>query len=118
MLNSRVIENWINETLADAEHLEIPGVLIKPSHKLPLQRYQIDRLFLISVNVPVDMIDRIYRGLFVYSIGFYEMIHKSVAHAKNKYTLLSSVWKVFSILLEYCCKSNYQMLISKINTEH
>jgi len=64
------------------------------------------------------MIDRIYRGLFVYSIGFYEMVHKSLAHAKNKYTVLSAVWKVFAILLEYCCKSNYQMMIAKISTEH
>ena len=63
-------------------------------------------------------IDRIYRGLFVYSIGFYEMLNKALSHAKNKYTLLSSIWKVYSILLEYCCKSNYQMLIAEISAEH
>ena len=118
VLNARVIETWINETLADAEHLDIPGVIVKPAHKSPLLRYQIDRLLLNNVGVPEPNIDRIYRGLFVYSIGFYEMIHKCLAHAKNKYTLLSAVWKVFSILLEYCCKSNYQMMISKISTEH
>jgi hypothetical protein len=32
--------------------------------------------------------------------------------------MLSSIWRVFAILLEYCCKSNYQMLISKLNEEH
>lgn len=118
VLNARVIETWINETLADAEHLDIPGVIVKPAHKSPLVRYQIDRLFMNNVGVPETEIDRIYRGLFVYSIGFYEMVHKCLSHAKNKYTMLSSVWKVFSILLEYCCKSNYQMMISKISTEH
>mmetsp|Transcript_5036 Transcript_5036/g.6173 ORF Transcript_5036/g.6173 Transcript_5036/m.6173 type:complete len:88 (-) Transcript_5036:1082-1345(-) len=46
------------------------------------------------------------------------MLHKCLNHAKNKYTLLSAIWKVYSILLEYCCKSNYQMLIAKIGTEH
>ena len=107
VLNARVIETWINETLADAEHLDIPGVILKPTQKPPLQRYSIDRLFLHSVNVEVGNIDRIYRGLFVYSIGFYEMLHKCLNHAKNKYTLLSAVWKVYAILLEYCCKSNY-----------
>ena len=89
VLNARVIETWINETLADAEHLDIPGVILKPTQKLPLQRYSIDRLFLHSVNVEVSMIDRIYRGLFVYSIGYYEMLNKALSHAKNKYTLLS-----------------------------
>jgi len=43
----------------------------------------------------------------VYSIGFYEMLQKALHHAENRYTLLSSIWKVFAILLEYCCKSNY-----------
>ena len=54
-------------------------------------------------NVDVVNIDRIFRGLFVYSIGFYEMLSKALVHAKNKYTLLSNIWKVYSILLEYCC---------------
>jgi len=43
----------------------------------------------------MEDIERIYRSLFVYSIGFYEMILKCVTHAKNKYTILSSLWKVF-----------------------
>ena len=118
VLNARVLETWINETLADAEHLDIPGVVLKPSQKQPIARYNIDRLFLLSQNVEVSMVDRIYRGLFVYSIGFYEMLHKSLQHAKNKYTLLAQVWKVYSILLEYCCRSNYDMLIKEISTEH
>ena len=64
--------------------------------------------------------DRIYRGLFVYSIGYYEMLQRCLHHAAStsKYTLLSSLWRVFAILLEYCCKSNYQMLISKLNQQH
>ena len=33
VLSARVIETLINETLGDAEHLEIPGVVLKPSHK-------------------------------------------------------------------------------------
>ena len=118
VLNARVIETWINETLGDAEHLDIPGVIVKPNNKTPLVRYQIDRLFLNNAGVPEGDIDRIYRGLFVYSTGFYEMIHRCLVHAQNKYTILSSFWKAFSILLEYCCKSNYQMMISQISTDH
>ena len=36
VLNARVIETWINETLSDAEHLDIPGVILKPGQKQPL----------------------------------------------------------------------------------
>lgn len=91
---------------------------MKPVHKQPMNRYMIDRLFLHSSGVSIDGIDRIFRGLFVYSIGFYEMILRCVQHAKNKYSIMSSLWKVYQILLEYCCKSNYQMLIAKISNEH
>jgi hypothetical protein len=45
-LNPKVIETWINETLLDAEHLDIPGIVLKPEHKNPVSRYQIDRLYL------------------------------------------------------------------------
>ena len=38
-LNAQVIEIWMNETLTDAEHLEIPGLIMKPSHKSPIVRY-------------------------------------------------------------------------------
>jgi hypothetical protein len=46
------------------------------------------------------------------------MLSKSLHNADNKYTLLSNIWRVFAILLEYCNKSNYQMLIAKISKEH
>jgi len=32
--------------------------------------------------------------------------------------LITSVWKVFAILLEYCCRTDYRMLISEISKEH
>lgn len=83
-----------------------------------MNRYKIDKLYMASQGIPLEDIERIYRSLFVYSIGFYEMILECVKHAQNKYSILSSLWKVFQILLEYCCKSNYQMMVAKISTEH
>ncbi len=91
---------------------------MKPVHKQPINRYKIDKLYLHAQGVPIEDIERIYRSLFVYSIGFYEMILNCTQHATNKYSILSSLWKVFQILLEYCCKSNYQMMVAKISTEH
>lgn len=75
-MNPKVIENWINETLADAEHLDVPGVLLKPAHKNPISRYGIDKLTLTNAGIPTQVIDRIFRALFVYSIGFYELMDK------------------------------------------
>ena len=63
------------------------------------------------------MVDRIYRALFVYSVGFYELIKKCLEHTEKKYTIVTALWKVFSILLEYCCRTDYRMLISEISND-
>jgi hypothetical protein len=78
-LSSKVIETWINDTLIDAGHLNIPGVILKPESKKPMTRYGIDRNQLVDGSIQTDVIDRIYRALFVYSLGFFEMIQKSLA---------------------------------------
>ena len=56
-LNSKVMETWLNETLGDAEHLNIPGVILKPEHKNPISRYGIDRLTLTNAGVPNSTVD-------------------------------------------------------------
>lgn len=32
--------------------------------------------------------------------------------------MITNIWKVFAILLEYCCRTDYRMLISEISAEH
>jgi hypothetical protein len=93
--------------------LDIPGVILKPDHKNPISRYGIDRLTLTNAGIPSDTVNRIYRCLFVYSVGFYELIKKVIEHCGKKYALITSIWKAFAVLLEYCCQSDYRMLISE-----
>lgn len=85
-LSSRVIETWLNETLTDAGHLEIPGVLLKPESKKPLERYNIGKNQLLQPNcaISLDSSDRIYRALFVYSLGFYEMLSRELLHSPSR----------------------------------
>jgi len=54
----------------------------------------------------------------VYSVGFYELLNKVLDHTNKKYTVVTALWKVFSILLEYCCRTDYRMLIQEISLEH
>lgn len=117
-MGPKVLETWINETLLDAEHLDIPGVVLKPEHKKPISRYGIDRMAFSAAGIPAELTDRVYRALFVYSVGFYELIKKCLLHTDKKYTLITNVWKVFAILLEYCCRTDYNMLISEISKEN
>lgn len=112
------METWINETLTDAEHLDIPGCILQPEHKNPITRYGIDRIEMDNCGVPRDFVDRIYRCLFVYSVGFYEMIKNLIQHSNQKYSLVTRIWKVFAVLLEYCCVTDYKMMITQISSQH
>ena len=38
-LAPKVLETWLNETLTEAEYLDIPGVIMKPENKAPINRY-------------------------------------------------------------------------------
>jgi len=114
----KIVETWINETLSDAEHMDIPGVLLKPENKNPINRYGIDKLSLTNAGIPTEMVDRIFRGLFVYSTGFYEVMNKALAHTKGKYQVITCLWKVYGVLLEYCCASDYKMLINEMSKQH
>ena len=117
-MSPKVLETWINETLQDAEHLDIPGVILKPEHQQPINRYGIDSLILTNAGIPKELVERIYRSLFVYSVGFYELIKSALQHTEKKYSMITNIWKVFAILLEYCCRTDYRMLISEISKEH
>lgn len=117
-VSNRALETWINETLTDAYHLEIPGVLIKPEHKLPIHRYGIDRNNLVNSGISTEEVDRIYRSLFVYSVGFFEMLKKILSTTERNYQIITSIWKVYQVLLEYCCKTDYRILIAELSDKH
>jgi hypothetical protein len=84
-MSSKVMETWINDTLAEAEHLDIAGCVLKPEHKQPISRYGIDRLAFQDAGVPIELIDRAYRALYVYSVGFHELIAKLLKHSGHKF---------------------------------
>jgi len=69
-MNPKIVENWINETLEDAGHLDIPNIIVKPTHKNPITRYGIDWITLTNAGIPNNYVDWIYWCLFVYSVGF------------------------------------------------
>jgi chromosome segregation ATPase len=93
-------------------------VILKPEQKNPISRYGIDKQVLLQAGIPNDTIERIYRAMFVYSVGFYELLKTSLEHIPSKFTVITALWKVFSILLEYCCRTDYRMLIQEITTNH
>lgn len=83
-----------------------------------MSRYQLDRATLHDRGVPLTSIDRLYRSLFVNSIGFFNMIReltKGVQTGKEHVRI--SIWRVFQVLLESACQSDYKMVTQRLQEE-
>lgn len=116
-LNSRILETWINNTISDATFVNLPNQIIKQESNSHLMRYGIDRTALLKAGLQAEDIDRLYRSLFVYSIGFYQLIQTILKHSFSKYSVVTGIWKVYAILLEYCCQLDYEMIVTTLNSE-
>lgn len=82
----------------------MPGILNKPEHQKPLQRYEIDRINLSKFGLSDEIIDRVYRSLFVHSVGFFGLLKEATKNLQEgKDYLRINIWKVFQILLECAC---------------
>ncbi|OMJ77366.1 hypothetical protein SteCoe_23064 [Stentor coeruleus] len=116
-LNTKILETWINNTIIDSESLNLPSQMLKQKSTIPLMQYGIDRTTLFKFGIDKQDIDRLYRSLFIYSIGFYQQIQKILEHSNKKYNIITGIWKVYAILLEYCCQLDYQMIIKTLDIE-
>ena len=61
-----------------------------------LERFGLDPSALLSKGVKIEDVQGLYRGLFVYSMGFNDMLR---GVSKGKDEVVKSVWKVYAILL-------------------
>jgi hypothetical protein len=107
----RYVEQWLNDVLNDAEALNMPGIMRKPEHKNPLSRYEIDRIQLTNQGVSLQMVDRIYRSLFTNSVGFFNLLKDATEGINDgRSTIQSNIWRVFQILLEFACPTDYKLI--------
>ena len=52
--------------------------MIKTEKKKPLNKFKVDRYTLTNAGISNDNVNRIYSSLFVYTVGFYEMLKESM----------------------------------------
>lgn len=118
VMSIRVIEEWIDETLKNADELCLAKTLVKQDKKTVIAQYGIDRHTLRTAGIPKDVVNRVYKCLFVYSTGFHELLKKLLQHTEGKYMVIKSIWRTFAVLLEYCCKTDYESLLQDIDREY
>jgi hypothetical protein len=50
-IQTRCVEQWLNDILKDAEEVDTPDFIKRPVHKIPLKRYEIDRIIVEKMDV-------------------------------------------------------------------
>ncbi|RLN27425.1 hypothetical protein BBJ28_00009864 [Nothophytophthora sp. Chile5] len=134
--DSIIAEEWVNL------HLEASGTFLLPASDIapmlkngdveldvdeeafafrkggdggPLARAGIDRFSLYRIGMPKDLVDRLYRALYVYTNGFHNIINEIAAHCPPRVErhVSSNVWLSFLLLLEQCEGNKYEMAMLK-----
>jgi hypothetical protein len=74
----------------------------------------IDENSLVAKGLPAQNVVRLYRSLFVFGMGFNNLLGEL---AGNRMEVLKTVWRVYSIILEYCSRGGMVTVIGEIERE-
>jgi len=113
-MNPKKMERWICSALEEAIK---EGFIVdqKVESKVSiLKTFGIDRETFMKNDLDTESINRLYRALYVYSLGFHELVKEPLERSTNRHKTMDSIWKVYSILLQFVCKTEYSMIITKL----
>jgi hypothetical protein len=130
-INPVSCELWINKTMRKTQ--------LSPSSKVdsqPLRNFGLDRATMEKSGLPIKLIQRLHRMLYVYSAGFHQVLTEVTVHIKTHLNTMSlargnssceqpdagefvkRVWLTFLRLLESCDPKHYGTVLSSIMGEH
>jgi len=75
-VSAQYLEQWINDALSRAEDIGVLGVLTRPEHVKPLNRYGLDRVTLQAQGLKHEEVRAVYRALSVHSDGLFDIVRK------------------------------------------
>ena len=114
-IQNRFLERWINDVIKDAVEQDLPGLLKRPEHVQPLARYGVDKTTLENMGIDHDGQMKIYKALYVHSVGFYQIVKDITRHmGEGREALRVNIWKVFQILLESACATDYKLITQRM----
>ena len=111
LANSQNIITKLHNSTKNDDHRHNP-------YQNTLKDVFLDKDSLGYLGLPKEIVLRIYRALFVYSVGFHDVIadiHKHSVHAEG---ISSVVWQTFVYLLERVESRKYETMLSKISNDH
>lgn len=99
------IEMWLNKTLEQYTESLAKSMMAMPQDEeqtasTTLSKIGLDRDSLSRTGLSRRQIDRLYRGLFVYSTGFHHLIGELAQHVHFAPNIVVNAWRAYLHLLE------------------
>jgi len=112
-------EQWLNNMLRKTKNFD---------KETPLESCGIERKEFLKTGMSNNEVDRIYRAIYVYSVGFHDCIREIMTQS-NQSELVANVWNAYSSILENSKINNeasgrvllekqHQVDLQKIETTH
>ncbi|GFR49058.1 hypothetical protein Agub_g11084 [Astrephomene gubernaculifera] len=113
-----LLELWVNQVL-DAQSTSAAGALgaagkVSDALKMDasalrgLASYGLTRVELLGAGLSNDAIDRLYRCMYVYTVGFFDVMQDILSHNDFRTEILSNVWKGFLTIAESALQVSFR----------
>lgn len=102
MKTAKQIEDWFNEAVEPYVKLIDPDPL-----KTPLMKLRIDRITLGKLGIITELIERLYRSIYVSSVSFFQTLADVLKHQKGN-GLICRIWKGYLIVLQAICLTDFE----------
>ena len=118
-MNGAYLENWLNTVIELSPDFKVDEATNKEFAK-PLNRFFLSKMQLLDLGLDTGEIERLFKALFVHSMGFIQMIQEIGGNldAGKRQFLQNNVWRVFCMLLEYCQPVDYSMMVKRYQKEY
>jgi len=114
MLGRSLSRKQRNDPSKENEGESESHIKIIEASKGGLQDSGLDRETLYKLGVPPKAADRLFRALYVYSVGFLETVNEAFTHSAHRRELLCNIWNGFLLVAEENFKVAYKSEISEI----
>ncbi|GLC48337.1 hypothetical protein PLESTB_000085100 [Pleodorina starrii] len=81
---------------------------VDPSALKGLATYGLTRVELLGAGLSNEAIDRLYRCMYVYTVGFFDVMQDLLAHNEFRAEILSNVWKGFLTIAESALQVSFR----------
>ena len=113
-----LMESWLNDALTSADEADANAVdPDRPPVELlqqgaaglrGLQNFGLTRDDLKKRGLSSKSIERVYRSMYVYTIGFHDILKDVFSHCEDKAELIASVWAGYHSISENTLKSTFK----------